>query len=326
MAAQVDSRIDSIKALGGNSGEARLLLLASLLMADEIHDMRIEMDALRKAAGRAARRPASREGRCRDGQTARQAGRPRGTDCSDARASLSRWRAGLPGASGNSSPGPISISRELALSWSWSRYLVPTCSRGPWEDDTPTAMAAPHFASAELIAPSGAARAPAGAARGLRPGARRRAGRPCAARDAAAGRRGRRRLLADGQRDRHPPAAGGAARARPSASSLPETPPRGDPLIFRLWHPGARDAARSASAPRGRSARWCGRTGCWCRCWPSTAPATGWATAAAIYDRTLAGLPGAVADRLRLRLPGGGRRAGHGVRRPARAPWPPSAA
>jgi cell division protein ZapA len=52
MAAQVDSRIDSIKALGGNSGEVRLLLLAALLMADEIHDIRIEMDALREAAGR----------------------------------------------------------------------------------------------------------------------------------------------------------------------------------------------------------------------------------------------------------------------------------
>ena len=28
MAAQVDNRVDSIKALGGNSGEVRLLLLA----------------------------------------------------------------------------------------------------------------------------------------------------------------------------------------------------------------------------------------------------------------------------------------------------------
>ena len=35
--------------------------------------------------------------------------------------------AELPGASGNSSPGPISILRELALSGSWSGYLVPTC-------------------------------------------------------------------------------------------------------------------------------------------------------------------------------------------------------
>ncbi len=55
MAAQVDNRIDSLKALGGNSGEVRLLLLASLLLADEIHDIRIEMEALRKAAGRPPR-------------------------------------------------------------------------------------------------------------------------------------------------------------------------------------------------------------------------------------------------------------------------------
>ena len=55
MATQVDSRIESIKALGGNSGETRLLLLAGLLMADEIHDIRIEMEALRKAAGRPVR-------------------------------------------------------------------------------------------------------------------------------------------------------------------------------------------------------------------------------------------------------------------------------
>ncbi|CAH2604668.1 Cell division protein ZapA [Rhodovastum atsumiense] len=47
MAAQVDSRIDSIKALGGPSGESRLLLLASLLMADEIHDIRAELEQLR---------------------------------------------------------------------------------------------------------------------------------------------------------------------------------------------------------------------------------------------------------------------------------------
>ncbi len=55
MAAQVDNRIDSLKALGGNSGEVRLLLLAGLLLADEIHDIRIEMEALRKAAGRPPR-------------------------------------------------------------------------------------------------------------------------------------------------------------------------------------------------------------------------------------------------------------------------------
>ncbi len=49
MAAQVENRIESIKALGGSSGEARVLVLTSLLMADEIHDLLIEMDGLRAA-------------------------------------------------------------------------------------------------------------------------------------------------------------------------------------------------------------------------------------------------------------------------------------
>ncbi len=56
MAGQVEGRIDSIKALGGSSGEARLLVLAALLMADELHDQRIELDAARTAGQRAAKR------------------------------------------------------------------------------------------------------------------------------------------------------------------------------------------------------------------------------------------------------------------------------
>ncbi len=56
MAAQVEKRVDSIKALGGNSGEARLLVLASLLMADEIHDLRLEREQTRAATARAVQR------------------------------------------------------------------------------------------------------------------------------------------------------------------------------------------------------------------------------------------------------------------------------
>ena len=55
MAGQVEERIDSIKALGGQSGEARLLVLAALLMADELHDLKIEADGLRNGASRAAK-------------------------------------------------------------------------------------------------------------------------------------------------------------------------------------------------------------------------------------------------------------------------------
>jgi cell division protein ZapA len=40
MAAEIEQRIDSIRALGGQSGEARLLMLAALLLADELHDIR----------------------------------------------------------------------------------------------------------------------------------------------------------------------------------------------------------------------------------------------------------------------------------------------
>jgi len=61
MADQVESRIESIKKLGGSSGEARLLVLTALLLADEIHDMRIEMDALRATAAHPPPPPAKSE-------------------------------------------------------------------------------------------------------------------------------------------------------------------------------------------------------------------------------------------------------------------------
>jgi cell division protein ZapA len=40
MAAEIEQRITSIKSIGGQSGEARLLMLASLLLADELYDLR----------------------------------------------------------------------------------------------------------------------------------------------------------------------------------------------------------------------------------------------------------------------------------------------
>ncbi len=55
MAQQVETRIDSIKALGGVTGETQLLMLASLLMADEIHDLKIELDSVRAAHAKQAR-------------------------------------------------------------------------------------------------------------------------------------------------------------------------------------------------------------------------------------------------------------------------------
>ena len=43
MAVAVEERMARIKALGGQSGESRLLVLAALLMADELHDMAAEL-------------------------------------------------------------------------------------------------------------------------------------------------------------------------------------------------------------------------------------------------------------------------------------------
>lgn len=59
MAQEVERRIDRIRALGGHSGEGRLLALAALLMADEIHDLTAEKmsadTAHQLAQGRQAR-------------------------------------------------------------------------------------------------------------------------------------------------------------------------------------------------------------------------------------------------------------------------------
>ncbi len=49
MAGEIEKRIDQIKAIGGQSGEARLLVLAGLLMADEIHDLRKAAASARQA-------------------------------------------------------------------------------------------------------------------------------------------------------------------------------------------------------------------------------------------------------------------------------------
>ena len=48
MAAKVEERINSIKAIGGQSGEAKLLVLAALLMADELHDQAQLLDRLKE--------------------------------------------------------------------------------------------------------------------------------------------------------------------------------------------------------------------------------------------------------------------------------------
>ncbi len=47
MAAQVEDRIARVKKVAGQSGESRLLVLAALLMADEIHDLGMELRTAR---------------------------------------------------------------------------------------------------------------------------------------------------------------------------------------------------------------------------------------------------------------------------------------
>ena len=48
MAAEVEARVATVKGLGIQSGEGRILAQAALLMADELHDLRIEMAAVRQ--------------------------------------------------------------------------------------------------------------------------------------------------------------------------------------------------------------------------------------------------------------------------------------
>ena len=55
MAGEVERRIESIKVAAGQSGEARMLVMASLLMADDLYEMR----------RRCARRRRARRCRCR---------------------------------------------------------------------------------------------------------------------------------------------------------------------------------------------------------------------------------------------------------------------
>ena len=50
MAAEVERRIDSIKAVAGPSSEARMLVMAALLLADDLHETRAALTADRAAA------------------------------------------------------------------------------------------------------------------------------------------------------------------------------------------------------------------------------------------------------------------------------------
>ena|ERR1019366_6033648 len=51
MAVEVDRRIDSVKASAGPSGECRMLVIAALLMADELFEAGQKLAAAESAAG-----------------------------------------------------------------------------------------------------------------------------------------------------------------------------------------------------------------------------------------------------------------------------------
>ena len=48
MAREVEARIEANRPIGGAAGEGRALVLAALLMADELHDLTAEMAVLRR--------------------------------------------------------------------------------------------------------------------------------------------------------------------------------------------------------------------------------------------------------------------------------------
>ncbi len=48
MAGEVERRIDSIKAVAGPSSEARMLVMAALLLADDLHETRATLDQPRE--------------------------------------------------------------------------------------------------------------------------------------------------------------------------------------------------------------------------------------------------------------------------------------
>jgi cell division protein ZapA len=65
MAAEVDRRITSIKSLGSQTGESRLLVLAALLLADELHDTKTALAGKDSTASATKPEPDGAERRAR---------------------------------------------------------------------------------------------------------------------------------------------------------------------------------------------------------------------------------------------------------------------
>jgi cell division protein ZapA len=73
MAGEVDRRIESIKAAAGPSGEARMLVMASLLMADDLYESNKALKAA-QAGQRQAGQPTGQSAAQQDPKLARRLG------------------------------------------------------------------------------------------------------------------------------------------------------------------------------------------------------------------------------------------------------------
>ena len=75
MAAEVERRIESIKAVAGQSGESRMLVMAALLMADDLFEMGRALREAQKGAGAAASAAAQAASGATDPKLGRRLGR-----------------------------------------------------------------------------------------------------------------------------------------------------------------------------------------------------------------------------------------------------------
>ncbi len=66
MAAEIERRIDSIKAVAGQTGEARMLVMAALLMADDLFELGKALPAAEKTDPKLGRRLARLAKRAED--------------------------------------------------------------------------------------------------------------------------------------------------------------------------------------------------------------------------------------------------------------------
>ncbi len=75
MAAEIERRIESIKAAAGQSGEARMLVMAALLMADDLFEMSRALQEAQREADAAARAATQGVAVTADPKLGRQLGR-----------------------------------------------------------------------------------------------------------------------------------------------------------------------------------------------------------------------------------------------------------